>query len=243
MSINKDDAPQVSIVIPVFNEEALLFGAVTELIKRMEVFEFEYEIIITENGSSDATREITLKIERDYSQIRVYLTDEPNYGKALKKGIEKSKGKFVICDEIDILDINFYKSALDILFNNHADMVIGSKLHSDALDRRPFLRRLATIFINYFLLNIFLGFKGTDTHGLKAFNKERLMPIVHRCVADKDLFVSELVIRAEREKFNVVEIPVEIVEMRKSRINLFKRVPNVIKNLTKLVWVIRIQNR
>lgn len=236
------EAPRVSIIIPVFNEEGLLFGSVIELIEKLKKVDWTYEIIVTENGSTDDTREIALRLEREYPQVRALLSDEPNYGRALRKGIENARGAFVICDEVDILDVDFHLRALEILFSDQADLVVGSKLHADALDRRPLMRQMATKIING-LLHVFLDFKGTDTHGLKAFQRERLMAVVNRCVVEHDLFASELVIRSERQKVRVLEIPVEIIEKRPPSINLVKRVPHVLKNLATLVWVIRIKNR
>jgi hypothetical protein len=60
-----------------------------------------------------------------------------------------------------------------------------------------------------------------------------------RCVVDKDVFASEFVIRAERERHPVIEIPVRVVEKRRPSINLFKRVPNVLRNLGRLTLVLR----
>ena len=57
----------------------------------------------------------------------------------------------------------------------------------------------------------------------------------------RDLFASEFVIRAEREGKRVQEIPIRIVEKRPPSINLFKRVPNVLKNVARLVYVIRVR--
>jgi hypothetical protein len=108
------------------------------------------------------------------------------------------------------------------------------------VDRRPFFRRAGTSVIN-FMLKVFLDFQGTDTHGLKAFNRERLLGVVSRCVVDKDLFASEFVIRAERASFRIIEVPVEIVEKRPPTINLSRRVPHVLKNLAKLIVAIRIR--
>ncbi len=117
-------------------------------------------------------------------------------------------------------------------------MVVGSKLHKDAKDDRPMSRHAATIIINM-MLRVSLGFKGTDTHGLKAFHREKILAVVDQCIVNKDLFASELVIRAERGDYNVVEIPVTIIEKRKPSINLIRRVPNVLKNLARLVVAIR----
>jgi len=170
----------------------------------------------------------------------VLSSDEPNYGKALRNGILQARGDFVLCDEIDILDTRFYRRALAALRADQCDMVVGSKLHPDSLDRRPVFRTFATRVINL-MLRVAVGFKGTDTHGLKAFRRDRLLPVVNRCVVDKDLFASELVIRTERAEFRVLEVPVEIVEKRKPSINLVKRVPNVLRNMVRLFVAIRLR--
>ncbi len=51
-------APSISIVIPVYNEEAILRAALVELIDSLDALGLDYEIILGENGSSDRTREL-----------------------------------------------------------------------------------------------------------------------------------------------------------------------------------------
>jgi hypothetical protein len=121
-----------------------------------------------------------------------------------------------------------------------ADMVIGSKLIAGAQDERPVLRHAASIAYTT-LLRVLLGFKGTDTHGLKAFKRESLLSIVNACVVNKDVFASELVIRAYRQGLDIREIPIRVMEKRPPSINLFKRVPNVLKSVARLTWAIRIK--
>lgn len=236
------DTPDLSVVIPCYNEEAILWTAVTELHAGLTAWGRSFEILVSENGSKDDTRAIAAKLSRTLSGVRAIESDEPNYGKALRRGIEAARGRYVLCEEIDLCDLDFHQRAVAILDAGEADMVVGSKAHRDANDERPFVRRAATQVING-LLRVMLGFKGTDTHGLKAFRREALMNTVRRCVVDKDLFASELVIRAERYKLRVVEIPITIHEKRPPSIHLFRRVPNVLKNLAKLVYVVRIRNR
>jgi glycosyltransferase involved in cell wall biosynthesis len=233
-------APQVTIVIPVYNEESILYAAVVELIEKLKTFQTSYEILLSENGSKDRTREIGHSLEREYPQVRLLTSDEPNYGKALRAGIEDARGRFVVCDEIDICDTGFHKRALEALTFDQADMVVGSKLHRESKDKRPMSRHAATMIITG-MLRVLVGFKRTDTHGLKAFNKDRVLPVVKRCIVDKDLFASELVIRAERMELRVLELPVDLEEKRVTSIKLVKRVPNVLKNLAKLFWAIRIK--
>jgi hypothetical protein len=159
---------------------------------------------------------------------------------ALKAGIEKARGDLVICDEIDLCDLVFYDQAVPRLERREADLIVGSKAARGASDQRPLIRRVATRLHNG-LLRISLGFKGTDTHGLKAFRREKLLPVIGRCVVDMDVFASEFVVRAWREGLEVREIPIQLHEKRQPSIHLFKRVPNVLKNVARLVYVIRVR--
>lgn len=237
-------APTASIVVPVYNEEAILTTAVNDLIVRLaeKLPELTYEIIITENGSTDRTLEHAYELERKHAQVKVLHSPEPNYGKALRRGMLEARGTYVLCDEIDICDVGFHARALELLLADQCDMVVGSKAHKDAQDQRPLMRKAGTAVING-MLKLALGFKGTDTHGLKAFHRERLLPVVSRCVVDRDLFASEFVIRAEREAFRIVEVPIVIAEKRPPSINLVKRVPRVLRQIATLTWVIRLRGR
>jgi glycosyltransferase involved in cell wall biosynthesis len=66
-------------------------------------------------------------------------------------------------------------------------------------------------------------------------------PLVALCVVDMDVFASEFVIRAWRQGLAVLEIPIQLLEKRQPSIHLFRRVPNVLKNVAKLVYVIRVR--
>ena len=70
-----------------------------------------------------------------------------------------------------------------------------------------------------------------------------LMPVIARCVVDMDVFASEFVVRAWRENLDVREIPIQLEEKRQPSIHLFKRVPNVLKNVARLVYVIRVRGQ
>jgi glycosyltransferase involved in cell wall biosynthesis len=237
-------APQASILIPVYNEEILVTPAVEELIEALaaRLPDLSYEIIVAENGSSDRTLELAYELEKRFDFVRAIRCPEPNYGAALKRAMLEARGTYVLCDEIDICDVDFHARALEILMADEADMVIGSKAHADAEDKRPLLRRTATLVLNG-MLRVLLGFTGTDTHGLKAFQRERLLPIVSQCIVDKDIFASEFVIRSERGSLRILEIPVAIEEKRPPSINLMKRVPHVLKSLVRLTWAIRVAGR
>ena len=237
--------PDVSIVIPVYNEEGILREAVTELLQGLESVrlalsepDLSFEIIIAENGSSDRTVELAEHLANEMPEVRTFSLGEPNYGKAMRRGILEARGTWVICEEIDLCDLDFHRRALEHLHHGDADMVVGSKAMKGASDHRPLMRRTATRVLNG-MLRVALDFRGTDTHGLKAFHRETMMPVVKACVIDRDLFASELVIRAGRSGMRVIEIPIRLDEKRRPAINLVKRVPRVLQGMAKLTYVIR----
>ena len=236
-------SPKVSILIPIYNEQTILRSSVIDLIDRLKAFDLDYELVLAENGSVDATVSICEELAQRFSNVRFFSVGSPgngNYGLALREAILDARGEFVFCDEIDLCDTDFYARALAILSSGEATLVIGSKLADGARDERPLLRHAGSLVING-MLRVALGFKGTDTHGLKAFRREPLLRIARACVVDRDLFASEFVIRAERAGISIREIPIRIKEKRAPSVHLLRRVPNVLRNMGKLVYAIRLK--
>src|SRR5262249_3399402 len=162
--------PDVSIVIPVYNEEGILREAVTELLDGLDIVrkalhapELRFELILAENGSRDRTSGLAAHLSDERPQGRAVSLREPNHGKALRRGILEARGAIVICEEIDLCDLDFHRRALEHLRHHDCDMVVGSKAMKGASDERPLLRRVATRVING-MLRVALDFHGTDTH-------------------------------------------------------------------------------
>lgn len=240
MGNSSDTGIDLSIVIPIYNEEAILEGALRRLIPQVRDMERPFELVLAANGCVDSTITIANELAGLFPEIVILESPEPNYGLALRRGILMARGTVVLCDEIDLCDVDFYRRALRRLDHRECHMVVGSKVIRGSRDRRPMVRRAATRVINGFLWAS-LGFQGSDTHGLKGFLREDLLPIVDACIVDKDLFASELVIRAERAGLEIQEIPIELEEQRSPPINLVRRVPGVLKGLGRLVYAIRIE--
>jgi|GEM_PF-791560 len=240
-----DTLPYISVVIPVYNEEAIIVAAVEAIVAYMRKRGWTHEILLVENGSRDATWPLIQQLARTDPSVRGLRVGEPgrgDYGLALKTGSRAVRGEFVVNDDIDIGNFDFYSAAIDILAQNPVvDMVIGSKALTADSDKRPALRRVATRCINL-LLRVLLGFKGTDTRGLKIWRRTSLEDTVRQCVTNQDMFSSELVIRAERAGKVIKEIPIVIEEKRQARIPIMRRVPRTLKNLFELFVIFRFED-
>ncbi len=224
-----------SVVIPIYNEAEILEEAVERLrTSLLSAFPDDpFEILLVENGSTDGTDTLADALGERLPGVRALHCPVPDYGHALRMGIAEARGEYVVGEEIDLCDISFYERAFALLDNHPVDMVIGSKALPGSGDERPLIRRAATRTINL-LLRWILGFQGTDTHGLKVFRREALLPVAEACVIGRDLFASEFVIRAERADLAIVEVPISLREKRPPAINLFRRVPQVLRGLVTL---------
>ena len=223
-----------SLVVPVYNEALILAESLSRMVAAFDALGSEYEIFICENGSTDDTQTLTRDLERIHTPVRADYLPTPNYGLALKHGIAACRHELVVLVNIDFWSVDFVRRALPLLAGG-SDLVIGSKVMTGSNDARPFLRRAITRSFNALLRKLF-GFRGTDTHGMKALRKSRLGPIAGQCVTDRSLFDTELVLRAQRAGLGVVEIPVEVREIRQpSYVSVVQRMPEAIWNLLRLI--------
>ena len=223
-----------SVIIPVYNEEKILRKCIESLlsdIDKITQYDIEYEIIICENGSSDSTHRIALGLAEEFPEVRAEHLSESSYGQALRLGISAAKYEKVIVFNVDFWDIDFLRRTLTLL--DKYDCIVGSKVIAGAVDKRPLLRRLITRWFNL-LLRLLYGFRGTDTHGIKGFRKSAMYPVAMRCLTDREIFDTELLLRADRARISIHELPVTIREMRLPRLHLLTRIPSTASDLFRL---------
>jgi glycosyltransferase involved in cell wall biosynthesis len=223
---------EVSVVVPVHNEEQLIETFLTEVSGGCEKWGLAYEIVVVENGSRDNTWKIIKEAAKKSDKIKPYHLSGPGYGVALLLGIEKAKGKYLVVFNVDFWEEKFLALVKVDLLNY--DVVLGSKLLPGSKDYRQISRRLVTWAYNKFL-RIFLGYQGTDTHGVKVMKRKAIMPIVKACVTRSGLIDSELMIRAYRKNLKILELPVAVREVRPGRFS-YRRIwetPVDIWNLAK----------
>ena len=118
-----------SIVIPIYNEEEILeesTNAIFSLCKRMGI---DFEIIFSENGSTDNTKKIVDKLIKKYSEIKIISNPEPNYGNALKAGFDLAKNDLVISFDIDYYSESFLREAL-MLDSEYSSITASKRLGS-----------------------------------------------------------------------------------------------------------------
>src|SRR5438132_11506112 len=86
-------APAISVVLPAHNEEDLLQATVGDILDGLRIRGTAFEIIVVENGSTDATGAIAEGLAGEHSEVHAFRSDEPDYGKALRRGLLASTGE------------------------------------------------------------------------------------------------------------------------------------------------------
>lgn len=219
--------PRLSVVVPVHNEASFLPSGLPALMEATFGADPDAEIIVVENGSDDGTAALAESIGTN--RIRVLRLPRPDYGDAMRTGFVQAAGEWVVNFDIDY----FSQAFLEQVLAADADLVIGSKRDPRSEDRRPFVRRLATRTFNL-LLRTILGSRVSDTHGMKGFRRELVADLADRVVSRQDLYDTELVIRAERAGYRIVEVPVVVEELREARSSLVRRVPRTLRGLLRI---------
>ncbi len=225
----------VSIVVPVYNEAGFIPDALPRMVEVVVAAAPDAEIVLVENGSGDGTAEVARAVATG-TPVRVVSLPEPDYGAAMRHGFLDSDGDWVVNFDIDYFSGDFLTKVL--AQPDGVDLVIASKRDPESRDRRPPIRRLATWVFNL-LLRWILGSHVSDTHGMKGFRRRLVDDIAPQVVSNQDLFDTELVVRAEGAGYQIVEVPVEVAEMRSARSSLVRRVPRTVVGLFRIRRILR----
>jgi glycosyltransferase involved in cell wall biosynthesis len=220
-----------SIVIPIYNEEDILTESINNILSICERTSVDFEIIISENGSTDNTKNLAREFEQSNPNVILIESDYPNYGEALKRGFLKCKNEMIISFDIDYYSESFLKECL-LLEEKYAGLIASKRL-SNSEDGRRLIRKLATNFFVY-ILKILFQTKLSDTHGMKAVRKSSVNNHINSVISTQDLFDTELLLRIEKTGNEFKEIPAKINEIRPSVSVIYKRIPRTLKSLFKL---------
>jgi glycosyltransferase involved in cell wall biosynthesis len=167
-----DERPLLSVVIPVYNEEATL----EKILARVLAVPVEKELVIVDDGSKDRSREILAELAAADPRIRVIL-HERNLGKAgaLATGFEQARGEIVIIQDADLeYDPEEYPKILQPIFDGRADVVFGSRFQGHQARVHLFFHYVANRLLTL-ASNICTNLNLTDMECCyKAFRREIL---------------------------------------------------------------------
>lgn len=220
----------LSVVIPIHNESAILASHVDAMLAQLHPLAASFEIVLVENGSTDDTVRVARALAERCPEIRVVALAAANYGAALRAGMDAAAGAVIVNFDIDYWDIPFLRDAW-MLVQHRFDIVIGSKNLRLSSDRRAILRRVVSQGFRV-ALNFGFGLRVTDTHGIKVWKcSATLRQLMGQVAFAGNVYDTELILRAQRAGLRIVELPVEIVETRRSSWGVLRRIPHTVFDL------------
>ena len=213
----------ISVVIPIRNEEAILWQSITAIAPVFEkLFGIQnWKFILVDNCSTDSTPVILKRICEAWPLTSIVFEREPNYGAALRAGLSAVDTPFAHVIDLEQWDIPFIVWAWKNRCNH--DLFIGSKRADPTICHQPPYRFFLSWGLNS-ILHLFFGFTGTETHGPKLINMETVGPLIDICVSQRGQYDTEFVLRSIRSGCSVVEVPIAHKEIRPPRNLMFKKV-------------------
>lgn len=148
--------PLISLVTPAYNEAAILEASLCSLCEYMAQLEdeFNWEIIIVNDGSSDQTAQLADEFSRLVPQIKVvHHLHNGGLGQALRTGFESSNGDYIVTLDLDLsYSPEHIKALVRHMQKTGAQIVVASPyMEGGKVSNVPTFRRLLSVWANRFL--------------------------------------------------------------------------------------------
>lgn len=221
---------EVSIILPVHNEASVLERNIASLKRSLDGSIGEYEIIISEDGSTDDTVKVAKTLECE--SVRVLHHGKRNgKGAAIKKAANIARSNIILFMDADLASNPEQVKELMESIKDGASLVIGSRYLKASKTRRDPVRYIASRGFNI-LVRTFTGSKLSDHQcGFKAFRKDLVLPLINE-VEDRGWFWdTEMLVRAQRRRLKIVERPIEWREADGSKFRLMRDSLRMLRSL------------
>lgn len=210
----------ISIIIPAYNQERRLRDAVEAVRDRSHTRDQSVEVIIVDDGCTDATPKIAAELAGVYADVRrIHRNERLGKGAAVSLGMDAANGDVVGFMDPDIAT---HPGVLDSLLNaigEGADIAIGSRYTEGAAADRGPTRDLMSKGYNFMARTVL----GTGVHdhqaGLKLLTRDAYETLRPRITADHWFWDTELLYRAHKADLTVEEVPVDWPAQDESTVN------------------------
>jgi dolichyl-phosphate beta-glucosyltransferase len=228
-----------SFVIPAYNEGARIRPTLDELLRYIHEQNWDTEILVVNDGSSDDTAGIVREYGKVHPQVR--LVENPgNRGKgfSVRNGMLHAHGDICLFTDADLSSPMTEAHKLFDAINQGADIAIGSRWLQAELqtERQPLYRQLFGRIFNL-ALRIILGLQFADTQcGFKAFRRDAAQLIFPLQKIERWGFDPEILFLARRAGLRVKEVPVLWAHSEGTRLHPFRDGMRMFWELLRIRW-------
>ncbi|MFN2393222.1 MAG: dolichyl-phosphate beta-glucosyltransferase [Pyrinomonadaceae bacterium] len=239
----------LSIIIPAFDEQARLGETIKKILNFVKRENLVTELIVVDDGSSDATSEVAKKTVAEFPDIKSnVIRYEENRGKgyAVRKGLLASTGDIAIFSDADLsTPIEELPKLVEPIRRGKFDVTFGSRaLDRSLIGTRQTRRREQGGKVFNLIVRIITGLPFWDTQcGFKAFNMRKFRPLLDVMTVERFGFDVEFLYVANYRGLRLKEIPVRWnhcdgtkVSVLRDSVRMFSEVRQIRKNAKKGIY-------
>jgi dolichyl-phosphate beta-glucosyltransferase len=216
--------PELSIVIPSFNEELRLPVTLADISEYIRASKRETEVIVVDDGSTDRTADVANSFRGEIHRLRV-VANKKNRGKgySVRHGMLEARGSIVLFTDADLSAPISETDKLLAALADH-DVAIGSRALNRSLIsvHQSVFREYAGIVFNL-IVRAILRLPFVDTQcGFKAFRRERCRVIFQQQRIERFGFDPELLYLARHHGLSAAEIPVRWANSPATKVSMWR---------------------
>ena len=232
--------PDISIVIPAFNEERRLPPTLERIREYLALRHWSAEVIVVDDGSSDGTARVVDEWKAQFPCL-LLLQNGRNRGKgySVKQGMLAARGKLALFTDADLsTPIEEADKLLAVLRGGDYQVAIGSR----AVDRRNILvrqsrfREVAGIIFNR-IVQLISGVRFVDTQcGFKAFDRAAMLPVFAQQRTEGFGFDPEILFLAKKRGLKMIEMTVLWAHNADTRVRMVRDSLRMLVELASIRW-------
>ncbi len=203
---------ELTILMPTFNEGAHIERTMRKVMANLKSLKLSPEVLVIDD-STDDTPKILNALSKEFLNLRIIHREKGGgVGSALRLGIRKAQGEYVIIYMADAPDDTRYFPAILEKLRQGYDVVQTSRfIGGSRMVGYPFKKRVSNWLCNRFINVIFLNFYLKDFSSLfKGFRKDSVLAL--NLEANQFDLGLEIVLKAMRKGYRIIEVPVDWFE-------------------------------
>lgn len=227
---------RASVIVPALDEAAGIGATIAAIRAALAAIadESDVEIVVVDDGSTDATADAALAGGAD--QV-VVLPVNRGKGAAIRAGVDAARGQTIAFTDADLAYSPDQLMTVIGEVEKGWDVAVGSRRHPDSVTVRDagVLRDLGSRAVNLLAMGVLLSHPHDTQCGLKALRADVARTVFGLGRVDRFAFDIELLHLVERHGFSVVEVPVRLTTGERSTVRLVRDTLRLLRDL----WRIR----
>ncbi len=219
---SRQPTKEISVILPAYNEAVQIEKCIRTVDSALKTFSNSYEIIVSEDGSTDGTEIVVSRITKSNPNVvLLHSAKRLGKGRGIKNALSSSKGGIIAFMDVDLATDLACLPKLVSVVKKKGGMAIGSRHIAGSQVQRHVSRTLFSLTYNLFVRLLFLD--GIHDHqcGFKTMNREVAEAVLNSSKSDGYFFDTEMIVRCKQLGFPVAEVPVRWEEKNKggSKVN------------------------